>query len=242
MSVSTLLVTGANGSTGFAAVQALSGGGHTIRALVHRDDERADRLRELGAQIVEGDLLDIDSVHAALDGVSAAYFVYPVQPGLIDATAYFAQAATETGVQAIVNLSQRTARRDSGSHAARDHWIAERVFDWSGVPVTHLRPTLFAEWLLYDFARQGVIDHDVLALPFGDGQFAPLAAADQGRVIAAILSDPSPHAGKTYFLNGLTVMNGEQIAAALGEGIGRPIRYVPVPIRDFQAAVTAIPR
>jgi NAD(P)H dehydrogenase (quinone) len=237
-----LLVTGATGATGYATVQALQDSGNETRALVHQDDARADRLRSLGAEIAVGDLLDIDSVHAALDGVDAAYFVYPIKPRLLDATAYFAQAAQEAGVAAIVNLSQRTSHRHSKSHAAQNHWIAERVFDWSGVPVTHLRPTLFAEWLLYPFALQGVTDNDTLALPFGSGQFAPIAAFDQGRVIATVLSDPGPHAGQTYLLNGPAVLDGEGIAAALGEGLGRPITYQPVPIEAFQAVAATIPQ
>jgi NAD(P)H dehydrogenase (quinone) len=237
-----LLVTGATGATGYATVQALQNSGNETRALVHQDDARADRLRSLGAEIAVGDLLDIDSVHAALDGVDAAYFVYPIKPRLLDATAYFAQAAQEAGVGAIVNLSQRTSHRHSKSHAAQNHWIAERVFDWSGVPVTHLRPTLFAEWLLYPFALQGVTDNDTLALPFGSGKFAPIAAFDQGRVIATVLSDPAPHAGQTYLLNGPAVLDGEGIAAALGVGLGRPITYQPVPIEDFQAVAATIPQ
>jgi NAD(P)H dehydrogenase (quinone) len=63
----------------------------------------------------------------------------PIAPGIIGAAAYFAQAAKETGVTAIVNMSQISARRESKSH----HWVSERVFDWSGVATTHLRPTLF---------------------------------------------------------------------------------------------------
>ncbi|UFS60597.1 NmrA family NAD(P)-binding protein [Subtercola endophyticus] len=55
MSRSTLLVSDANGSTGFATVAALADRGFDVRALVHHDDERADRLRALGAGVVEGD-------------------------------------------------------------------------------------------------------------------------------------------------------------------------------------------
>jgi NAD(P)H dehydrogenase (quinone) len=240
--MSRLLITGATGATGVAAVEALQNSGDTVRALVHTDDHRADPLRRLGAQVVVGDLLDVDSVRAALDGVDAAYFVYPIQPRLLDATAYFAQAAAEAGVAAIVNLSQRTARRHSKSHAAQNHWIAERILDRSGVPVTHLRPTLFTEWLLYPFTLRGVTESDVLALPFGSGRFAPIAAADQGRVIATVLADPAAHAGRTYPLDGPAVLDGTGIAAALGEGLGRPIRYLPVPIEDFQALAASIPQ
>jgi NAD(P)H dehydrogenase (quinone) len=54
-----------------------------------------------------------------------------------------------------------SARREANSHAARDHWVSERVFDWSGTPTTHLRPTFFAEWLLYPVlgwkAKEGVL-------------------------------------------------------------------------------------
>jgi NAD(P)H dehydrogenase (quinone) len=241
MTASHILVSGATGATGHAAVEALHDTGNQVRALVHQDDARADALRELGAEIVLGDLLDIDSVRAAMEGVHAAYFVYPIVPGLLDATAYFAQAAHEAGVGAIVNLSQRTAKRDSKSHAAQNHWIAERVFDWSGVPVTHLRPTLFAEWLLYPFAVGGIAEQDVLALPFGNGRFFPIAAHDQGQVIATILANPAEHAGQTYKLDGPVELDGDGMAAALGDVLGRPIRYQPIPIADFQSAVTADP-
>lgn len=238
---SQILISGATGATGHAAVEALHGSGDRVRALVHQDDARADELRGLGAEIVLGDLLDIDTVRTALEGVNAAYFVFPIEPRLLDATAYFAQAAHEAGVNAIVNLSQATAKRDSKSHAAQNHWIAERVLDWSGIPVTHLRPTLFTEWLLYPFATAGIAERDILALPFGTGRFSPVAAHDQGQVIANILTDPARHAGKTYRLDGPAELDGNGIATALTETLGRTITYQPVPIADFQAVATTYP-
>ena len=120
-----------------------------MRGLVHKDDARAETLRISGVEIITGDLLDLDSIRRAMEGVASAYFVYPLRDGLIDAAAFTAQAAIEAGVQSLVNMSQISARREAKSHAARDHWVSERVFDWSGVPTTHLRPTFFAEWLLY---------------------------------------------------------------------------------------------
>ena len=120
-------------------------------------------------------------------------------PGIAEATAQFAQAAKEVGVDALVNMSQKIAREDARSHAAFGHWITERVFDWSGIPVTHLRPTFFAEWLLYfsSMIRQGTI-----YAPFGAGKAALIAAEDQGRVIASILEHPEPHTGQIYPLYG----------------------------------------
>jgi NAD(P)H dehydrogenase (quinone) len=134
-----MLVTGASGETGRYTTDLLLKQGFEVRALVHKADERSDKLKARGADIVVGDLLDLDAIRSALRNVNAAYFVYPIRPGLIDATAYFAQAAKDAGLDGVVNMSQISARSDSKSHAARDHWIAERGFDWSGVPVTHIR-------------------------------------------------------------------------------------------------------
>jgi len=242
MENSKILVTGATGAIGGNAVRALKDSGLDVRALVREDDARAAKLRALGAETVIGDLLDIDSVRAALQDVRAAYFVYPVRPQLLEATIYFAEAAKEAGVSAIVNTSQMTSRRDSKSHAAQNHWIGERVFDWCGVPVTHLRPTLFAEWLLYPFSLKSIVEKETLALPFGAGRFAPIASEDTGRVVAAILKNPTAHASATYKLFGPVELDGNGIAAAMSEVLKRAIRYSPTEISDFQHILAQIPR
>ena len=236
-----ILVTGATGATGSSAVAALRASGRQVRAFVHEDDARAAGLRDSGVEVIVGDLLDIDSVRAALEDVSAAYFVYPLSPNILEGTVKFAQAAQEAGVSAIVNTSQMTSRRDAKSHAAQNHWLAEQLFDWCGVPVTHLRPTLFAEWLLYPISWKNYPHKDELALPFGDGRFAPIAAQDQGRVIAAILANPAGHAGRTYQLFGPVELNGHGIAAAASEALGRTIRYSPIDVSEFVGTLEKIP-
>lgn len=227
-----VLITGATGDTGRAAVKESIARGLGVRALVHSEDARSAALRELGAQVVLGDLHQIDTVRRAMDGTDAAYFVYPVQPGLIEATVFFAQAAKEAGVAHVLNLSQRSASRTSDSHACRDTWIAEQVLNWSGLKVTHLRPTYFLEWLLYPwqlpFLQQGV-----LRMPAGKGRHAPIGAADQGRVIARILESPSEHAGQTYPLFGPTEMDHEQMAAELTTALGRKIVFQDISIDEY---------
>src|SRR5258707_6461715 len=227
------LIAGATGTTGRAAVAELARAGKRVCALIHSEDSRAERLRKLGAETVIGDLLDLDQVRAAMEGVSGAYFVYPFKPGLIDATAFFAQAAKEAGVKSIVNMSQKPARRDAKSQASRDHWITEQMFDWSGVPTTHIRPTFFAEWLLYPMdgwrVKEGVIE-----FPFADGRHAPIAGEDQGRVIAALLQGPKPHAGKAYPLYGPIELNHHEIAEKLTKTLGRPFVYRPLTIPEFR--------
>ena len=228
------LITGATGATGGAAAEQLLEQGRRVRAFVHRSDERAENLRKRGADIVVGDLLDFDAVRAALKNVDRAYFVYPIRPGLVQATAQFAQAAREAGIEAIVNMSQVSARSDAKSHSARDHWLAEQVLDWSGLNVTHIRPTYFAEWLLYlaPMIRQGAI-----YAPFTTGRHAPIAGEDQGRVIAGILQNPQPHRGKVYPLYGPIELTHEEIAQIVGRVLGRRIVYHSMPIEPWAELV-----
>lgn len=230
------LITGATGATGGAAIEELVSRGARVRALVHREDERANALRNASVEVVVGDLLDSHAVQAALQNVTGAYFVYPImQSQLVDATAYFAHAAKLAGVRSIVNMSQISASADARSHASLAHWYGERIFDWSGIPVTHLRPTFFMEWLSYGFQRSQIANHDLLRVPAGDGRHAPIAAADQGRVIARILLDPESHMGRTYPLFGAEELNHEQIAKIVGDALGRPLRYEPESLESFEA-------
>jgi NAD(P)H dehydrogenase (quinone) len=231
-----VLVTGATGDTGRATVDELLACGHKVRALAHARDDRSKGLQERGVEVVYGDLLDFGQVRAALGGVQRAYFVYPIRPGILQATAYFAQAAKEAGVDGIVNMSQKSAREDARSHAATDHWLSERVFDWSGLTVAHIRPTYFAEWLLY---LAPMIKAGLLHVPFGTGKHAPIAAEDQGRVIAGILEDPAAHKGKTYPLFGPVEYTYEETAKVLGRVLGRPVQYKQVAFEEFQKAFEA---
>jgi uncharacterized protein YbjT (DUF2867 family) len=234
MSTQRFLVIGATGKTGHHTVRNLLEEGHSVRAMVHKEDERATELRDAGAEVVKGELLEHDDVIRAAAGTSAAFFCYPISPGLIQATAYFADAAKRAGVKAVVNMSQISAREDSKSHAARDHWIAERIFDWSGVPTVHLRPTFFLEWLLLPFLRSSILEKGIIDLPFGNGRHAPIAGEDQARLIATILAAPAAHIGKTYALCGPTELDQTGIAAAITEVLGRKITYQPQTIPQYR--------
>jgi NAD(P)H dehydrogenase (quinone) len=228
-----ILITGATGATGGNAIKKLLELKVPVRAFVHQNDARSEQLSAQGVEIVAGDLSDFEAVNAALKGITGAYFVYPIQvPGILEATAFFAQAAIEQGVSAIVNMSQVTARRNAKSHASQGHWIAERLLDRSGIPVTHLRPTFFAEWLMYQ--SKDIREKNILPLPFGDARYAPITGEDQGRVIAVILNNPAEHAGKTYPLYGPKELTQYEVAEILSRVLGRKITYVPMEIEAFK--------
>ncbi|MDF5733910.1 MAG: NAD(P)H-binding protein [Rhizonema sp. PD38] len=113
-----ILVTGATGKTSAYTVPLLIECGHYVRAFMHKIDHRSERMKAMGAEIVAGNLLDFYAISDAPKNIDTAYFCYPIEPGLVEATAYFAQGAREAGVKAIVNMSQISARREAKSNAA----------------------------------------------------------------------------------------------------------------------------
>ena len=67
-----ILVTAAAGKTGVHTVRNLLDSGHAVRALVRKEDDRSEALRQAGAEIMTGDLLSHDDAIRATDGMDAA--------------------------------------------------------------------------------------------------------------------------------------------------------------------------
>jgi uncharacterized protein YbjT (DUF2867 family) len=239
----TVLVTGASGggqgATGRHVTRMLRERGVSVRAFVHRQDERSDALRRFGAQVVEGDFLDLRSVRAAMAGVGRAYFAYPVQDGLLDATAIFAATARESGVQLLVNLSQLLARSgDQPTPHQTRHLLSEQVFDWAGVGAVHLDATVFYE-NLRALARGSLSVAGVIALPWGPESTAiPMVAAeDVARVACGVLTGPPVPNGTVLPLVG-TVMTIREIIDAFNDVLERPVDYLELTDEQWVEAVS----
>jgi uncharacterized protein YbjT (DUF2867 family) len=233
-----ILVTGAAGdigSIGRHVTTMLLAKGHRVRALVRREDERAESLRKLGAEVVVGDLTDLQSVHRAIEGCKRIYFGMSISSAYLEATANVAAVARHHGIEVMVNMSQMTVS-DMGIHDTTDspqhklHWLAEQVLAWSGLPVVTVRPTVFLEGFFLRLAAMGVRDADELVLPLGNAKTSPISAFDVARVVATILDNPAPHIGQIYNLTGPESVDVDQHARAFSEALGRTIRYRNVPV------------
>ncbi len=237
------LITGAGGGVGSVSrtvVEQLKVGGEPVRALVHRDDARADPLRELGAEVVVGDLTRPQDVADAMTGVSRMFFSMSVSPDYLQATAVVCAVARESGgLEVIVNMSQMTVSQmtltsTEESRQHRLHWLAEHVMNWSGVPVIHIRPTVFLENPLFTFlAMRSIRERGVLSLPFGTGRTSPIAATDVARVVATVLQDPAGRIGDTYELTGPEVLDIDGLAAQYARALHRPVTGSDIPHEDW---------
>src|SRR6476469_10477904 len=91
-----ILVTGAAGAVGGVGrnlTEMLLAKGHKVRALVRREDERAEALRQLGAEVMEGDLTDLTAMHRAIEGCTRIYFGMSVSADYLTATVNTAAVA-----------------------------------------------------------------------------------------------------------------------------------------------------
>src|SRR3954454_17130115 len=205
-----ILITGAAGrvgSVGRTAAEMLLKQGKAVRAMVRNDDERARSLRNMGAQVVVGDLLDLDSMHRAIAGCETMYFGMSVSDTYLAATVNAAAVAKHHGVNAFINMSQMTLAQMSITETTPSpqhklHWLAEQALNWSGLPVVHVGPTVLLEGFFLILTPESVRKSDQIRLPFGEGKTSPIAVEDVARAIAALLENPQPHIGKIYHLTG----------------------------------------
>jgi uncharacterized protein YbjT (DUF2867 family) len=242
-----ILVTGAGGGVGGVGrgvVSLLRQRELPVRAFVHREDERAEALRALGAEVFVGDLSRPSDVAAALDGCRRMFFSMSVSPSYLEAATTVATVArVEASLEALVNISQMTVSQMTAvstdqSHHQRLHWLAEQVFNWSTLPVVHVRPTVFLDNPFFTtLAARSVADDGVIRLPFGSGRTAPVAAADVARVVATVLLDPEPHVGQVYELTGPRSQGIDGIAEEYSRALGTPVRYLDVALDEWTEQV-----
>src|ERR1700750_985942 len=188
---------GAVGGIGRNLTEFLLARGHKVRALVRREDERAEALRQLGAEVVQGDLTDLASMHRAIEGCRRIYFGMSASAAYLEATVNTAAVARHYGVEAFVNMSQMTVSQmsisettDSPQHKL--HWLSEQGLSWSGLPVVTMRPTVFLEGFFLSLAAARVRASDEVAVSMGGGKTSPISAVDVARAVAVILDDPEP--------------------------------------------------
>jgi NAD(P)H dehydrogenase (quinone) len=242
-----VLVTGAAGQVGGIGgllVETLRDRGVPVRAAVRSDDARAAALRLRGAEVAVADLTRPEQVVPVLDGCTRAYFGMSVSPSYLEATLVMASAArTRSDLELLVNISQMTVSqmdltRTTDSPQHRQHWLGEQALNWSGVPVAHIRPTVFQENPLFmALVAKSIADSGTLRLPFGTGRTSPVAARDVAEVIAAILLDlldPKPYVGQVVELTGPRSVDLYELANEYSSALDRPVTYMPLPLEDWR--------
>jgi uncharacterized protein YbjT (DUF2867 family) len=210
------LVTGATGKTGRRVVERLEARGVPVRAGSRSGTPAFD-------------WEDRSTWTPALEGTTAAYLsFYPdlAVPGSAGMIGAFAEAALAAGNRRLVLLSGR------GELEAR---AAERALQATDADWTVVRCSWFNQNFSESFFQEPVaagevfLPADAVAEPFVDTD-------DIADVAVAALTEPG-HAGRLYELTGPRLLRFDEAVAEIAEAVGRPIRYVPITIDEFTAAL-----
>jgi uncharacterized protein YbjT (DUF2867 family) len=244
-----ILVTGAGGGIGGVGgkvVSLLRQRGEAVWAMAHHDDDRADALRALGASVVVGDLTRPADVATALDSARRMFFSMSLAPSYLEAAATVATVARAVGdLEALVAISQMTASQMdalslSESHHQRMHWLSEQILNWSGLPVVHVRPTLFLDNPLFTTVAAPPLP---TAAPSGcpSGPVAPRRSRPTTSRGSPLLSwpAPGPYIGRVLELTGPRSQDINGIAEEYARALSRPVTYVDIPPETWARQVLA---
>ncbi|MEU1514526.1 NAD(P)H-binding protein [Streptomyces sp. NPDC005811] len=221
-----IVVTGATGNVGRPLVRALVAAGEEVTAVSRRvpaDEAPA------GARYHQGDLADPRSLAPALDGAAALFVLtsgeFLAAGGDLGRTL---EAARAGGVRRVVLLSSQGVGTGDHSPALEDA-VTRSGLDW-----TLLRPAGFhSNTLLW---ADGVRERRVVTAPFGDVALPVVDPADIAEVAATALRDAA-HTGRTYELTGPAAVSPRQQAAAIGDALGEPVRFVEQSRDEARAAM-----
>jgi uncharacterized protein YbjT (DUF2867 family) len=231
-----ILITGATGRQGGAALRALRDRGFPIRAMTRDPAKPAARaLVGHGVEVVAGDLQNESSLRAAMDGVHGVFAMAPFEAGMqaeIQQGKTLAGAARRSSVTHYVYTSVGAADRNTGIPHFESKYQVEQFIRGVGFPyLTILRPVYFMENWLW---QKQQIDSGTLATPLKpETKLEQIAVSDIGVFAALAFEHPNRYNGKAIELGG-DELSGTEQAAAFSARLGRPVQYVQVPWDAFE--------
>lgn len=224
-----ILITAANGHTGYPAAKELLDLGFSVRAMVRNSkNPKAIHLKELGAEIFVGDLDDYRDNKKALEGIDRAYFCAPFGKNSLFKTIAFIIAAEEAKIEHVVYMSQWLLSQSHPSINTKEQWLGEQIVKMhKNVKYTFVNPGMFAFTYFFTvdmIAQLGIMPTSVK----GEGLNPPPSEEDQGRVVAHILKNPEKHHGKTYRPTGPKIISQQDVAATFSKIFNRKVKIMEI--------------
>lgn len=228
-----ILVTGATGKQGGAALRHLRARGFSVRSFTRNPDKpEARALAGEGVEVFGGDLNDPESIRRAMDGVWGAYSVQASRTGgEVRQGKLLADAALRSKLAHFVYSSVSAADRNTGIPHFDTKYEVEQHIRHLGIPATIIRPVFFMEnWLgLRDSLHQGVLPQPLSP----DRRLQMIAVDDIGAFVALAFEHPDHWRGRAFDLAG-DEKSMTELAADFGRRLGREVRYQQVPWDEFE--------
>ena len=235
----TILVTGITGHQGGAVARRLQVDGWRVRGLT-RDPEsdKARPFRELGIEVMRGDLTDEPSLRGPLEGVYGVFAVAtPFEKGMENEIAQgktLGDVAAAAGVGHYVYSSVGSAHKKTGIPHFESKAEIEDHLKGLGLPLTIVRPVYFMENMV-GWSTQSTDEGLAVMMPLSSTTTVQMIAVDDIAAIAGVVfAEPDKYIGKAFDIAGdeLTMPDA---ASVMGAAIGQPLRYVQAPWEAVRA-------
>lgn len=230
--VPSILITDAAGDIGRALVAALTGEGMPVRVLAGPDEAdplaASARVEIVGGAVRTGDVLD-----RALDGIEHVVLLAAPAPNQVEVLGGVVEAAERTGrpVHLVSVLVMGAMPADAPVQLARWQAVTEAQIRSSGLPATTLRPQLLMHTLLR--TAGSIRTADMICGAFGAVRLPQIHARDVAAAAMTVLTT-SGHDGQSYVLTGPQALPYPDIAQIFSGELGRPIRYVDMPVEAYR--------
>lgn len=234
----TIFVTGATGKQGSAAVRHLLEAGFKVRGLTREPEKpEAERLRDLGADIVEGDLDDPERIRKDIEG---AYGVFAVltwkeegPAGEVKQGKILADAAKEAGVEHFLYSSVGGADRSTGIPHFESKATNERYMRQIGLPLTVLRPVYFMENFNAPNAQKLIASGRLIMALDPNKPLQLISVEDIGFTAAIALDNREDWLGRSMEIAGdsLTL---PQVAQKFSAALGHKVEFVEQQLQELK--------
>ena len=237
-----VLTYGSTGSQGEPVARKLLEAGHQVRAVV-RHPERASALQALGAEVIQGDLADLDSLRRASVSIDAMFLMLPFSaqgdPFVLLGNAL--EAARNAGVKYLVfNPGGHPPEAPTNIPMLDFRIHLEQFISDCGIPNVILRPGVYMENFLGPWCLPSVKAQNTVAYPHrSEMRVSWIASEDLASCVVAALDRPNL-AGQRLTLGGPEALDGEAIARAFTAGLGRKIAYHGITPETFGATMSKI--
>jgi uncharacterized protein YbjT (DUF2867 family) len=239
-----ILVFGATGGQGGSVARhLLSRGQFDVRAFTRNPGSAgAQALRDLGAELVQGDLDDVASIEAALDGVYGVF-------GVTNFWEHFGKeaeqgrnlvsAVAKANVQHLVLSTLPPIEKATNGALRSPHFDIKAEYEEYarslGIPSTFIHVPFYYDNFLAFFPPRPAGDGTYqFGFPQGDTPLAAMAVDDVGRIVAVVFEQPEQYLGQTLKLAGDEIPP-QQYAETMSRHTGADIRYAYVPRETFAA-------
>jgi uncharacterized protein YbjT (DUF2867 family) len=218
-----ILVTGATGTTGSGVAATLLGAGADVRVFV-RNEEKAQSLKDQGAEVIVGDLDRPETIEPAVQGVDKIYYVNWNGPTAQQNGLDFIEAVKATGENPLVVLHSAWGSPKSRIIQQLDQ--IEEALKSSGLRWMILKPTFYMQNTI--MAAPTINSDGAIYWDWNDGKAGMIDVRDiVDSAVGALIG--SGQEGESYVLTGPESLSFSDVAAKLSDVLGKPISYVSVP-------------